>query len=281
MTIKNNFFKKKIFKSFFFHKYLTIVFLEDYFYQNLMDHLKKLWYTFFCLNNSSFTKRLFMKRYMSICALTTIFACSLYGFEELPHQYFFNQDDATSKMRYMESVWISQHAATKNEYWTNITQYLPFIIGIYALQKSYTIKPDDKVTNYFKTILNAENIYFGLGIGCASTIIAEILNNYINDQAARTTVHNFFVNWEVNKNHTPDPLVPMFSLIAGIIEVQGEEIILKNAQFIVQNVQFAVIRNFDKQYESFLKAQSYSNLADTKTVTEIIKNSIEIIQKFK
>ena len=226
-------------------------------------------------------KGYFMKKQMSVYALIAILTSQVYAFQELPQHQFFNQDDATSKMRYMERVWISQHAGFKNDMWKSITQYIPFLIGGYALYQSFTMKENDKVTNYFKTILNAENVYFTVGLGCASSIIIETLNNYINDKAARTTVHNFFENWEINKNHTPEVLLPMFSLIAAIIDVQGEDVILDQAQFIVDSVQFAVIRNFEKQYESYLKAQSYSNLTDTKTVTEIIKNSIEVIQKIK
>jgi hypothetical protein len=222
-----------------------------------------------------------MKTNMSIYALIAIFTSQICAFQELPHHEFFNQNTTTTKMRYMESLWILEHAGLKNEMWKNITQYVPLLIGGYAMYQSFTMTKDDKLTNYFKTILNAENIYFGIGLGCASTVIIETLNNYINEKAARTTVHNFFANWEVNKNHTPEELLPIFSLIAEIIEVQGEEIILEQAQFILNNVQFVIIRNFEKQYESYLKSQSYNNLADTKTITEIIKNSIEVIQKFK
>ncbi len=218
---------------------------------------------------------------MSVLALIAAFTSQICAFQELPQHQFFNQDDATSKMRYMENIWISQHATLKNNMWKNVTQYIPFLIGGYSLYQSFTMDEQDRVTNYFKTILTAQNVYFTIGLGCASTMIIEGLNNYINTKAARTTVHDFFANWEINKNHTPEALLPMFSLIAAIIDVQGEEVILEQAQFIVSNVQFAVIRNFDKQYESYLKTQSYSNLADTKTVTEIIKNTIEVIQKFK
>ena len=59
------------------------------------------------------------------------------------------------------------------------------------------------------------------------------------------------------------------------------EALLSQATTIVENIQFVVTRHFDGRYKNILDAKGYDALAETKTISDVIKNTTDIVKNIK
>ncbi|MBV8660682.1 MAG: hypothetical protein JO129_00875 [Candidatus Dependentiae bacterium] len=188
----------------------------------------------------------------------------------------FKQADEKAQWSFVEKKFITDIAASKQLTWTHVSNVIPAAVLIgtgidFMEQKDLTVKID---------LLTKVNIY-KISMLLASTLMAtQFTECIISHRANRAAIQDFFSHWDQNKNYVPAELFEAFQLIADTMESEGEEVILKSANEIIDAIQFIVTRHFDARYKNILEIKAANALADVKTFGEIIKNTIETTGKF-
>lgn len=199
--------------------------------------------------------------YLIIASIHTVFA-----FEE--QSLFINQ-----KYEFIEREFITHIVAEKNSYWSNALAIIPISLGMFA---AYNLAHGDeqnltKESIVLKNLLTHKHIYSFILLGCAGFSAHTILSQYITHKANYNAVKKFFENWEHNKFYTPDLFLQTFESIALEIEKQGNVFIVKNANKIVETVQFIITRHFYTRYQKILEINAYNAIAETKSVLEVLQ----------
>lgn len=207
-----------------------------------------------------------MKKYSYIFSFIIITMQTIFAFEE--QSLFINQ-----KYEFIEREFITHIAVEKNNFWANVLATIPVTLGIFAAcnladgnEKTLT-----KENIVLKNLLTHTHIYSFILLGCAGFSASTILNKYITNKAHYNAVKKFFSRWKKNKRYTPDLFLETFESIALEIEKKGDRFIAKNANKIVETIQFIITRHFHARYDNILKINAYNAIAETKSILEILQ----------
>ena len=141
-------------------------------------------------------------------------------------------------------------------------------------QKSHYIKLDHN-KDFIKDLLHVENIYLTIATAATTIFAAQSLQCYLNYHFNRQIVEDFLQDWDRNRSLTPHQFHHIFDALTNIMDINGDETVLKHANEIVDLMQSAIMRHFEKRYESALKIQAINNLSDTKSILDILKTATE------
>ncbi len=217
-----------------------------------------------------------MKKQLCIFSFALAMVTNVIAFDELT---MFDETNEASKWTFIENKFITQPAAEKQFIWTHVGAVATGLVIAGTGATWFSLKDEDRKVNLSTNMFATGNVL--AGVSCAATAILTTsgLDCYLAARANRNAVANFFNNYENNQFFVPEELQNAFDLIAEAIEFAGMNAVLENADDIVGLIQFQVMRHFEKRYEKVLQATAATALADAKTVTEIVKNSIESVSK--
>ena len=142
-----------------------------------------------------------------------------------------------------------------------------------------TVTTDVKNTDFIQTLLTPQNIYTILGLSATALLVVQYLECELSSRANRNAVEDFFNNWEENKLYVPAELKEAFDGIAEMIELQGQEAVLKKSDEIVNAIKYITTRQLSR-YSKSLEISACNTLGNTKTITDIVKNAADISSKF-
>ena len=218
-----------------------------------------------------------MKKQLFIFSFAVAMVTNVIAFNELT---MFDETNEASKWTFIENKFITQPAAEKQFIWTHVGAAVTglVIVGTFGTHLATSSKDLNEQPKLDK-MLTMGNILTGFGSAATAIGATSALDCYLSARANRNAVANFFNNYENNQFFVPEELQNAFDLIAEAIEFAGMDAVLVNADDIVGLIQFQVMRKFEKRYEKVLQATAVNALADAKTVTEIVKNSIESVSK--
>ncbi len=217
-----------------------------------------------------------MKKQLFTFSLVLAMASNMIAFNELS---MFDETSQESKWVLIEKKFITQPSTEKKLIWTHINSAATLLfaggtLGTYAILSSEQCK--NKLS---EQIMDTGNILAGFGTAATFMSATSALDCYLSTRANRNTIASFFNNYDENRFFVPSELEEAFDLIAESIELFGQESILNEANEIVELIQFHVMRHFEKRYEKVLQITAVNAVADAKTVTEVLKNSIECVGK--
>ena len=208
-----------------------------------------------------------MKKQLYIFSFALAMMSSINAFNELT---LFDEADQKSKWAFVEKKFITDIYKSKKIVWEYVSATaLATTIGFAACKYAYIPAGNE---DFINTLRQQKNVYSMLGLGSAAMFINQGFDAYLTTYANRNAVANFFGNWDKNQFYTPAELEDAFDIIAEMMELQGQEAVLENADDIVDTINFIVMRHFDARYKSVLDAKSRDALSDTKTITEAFKN---------
>ena len=214
-----------------------------------------------------------MKKQLFIFSFVVAMASNVIAFDE---RTMFDETNEASKWTFIENKFITQPAAEKQLIWTHASAIATGLVIVGTGVTWFNLeKRDTPMGNAF----TQGNVIAAIGTAATAIISTSGLDCYLAARAHRNAVTNFFNNYEENQFFVPAELEQAFDKIAESIEFAGLDAVLLHADDIVELIQFQVMRHFEKRYEKVLQATAVNALADAKTVTEILKNSIESVSK--
>lgn len=154
----------------------------------------------------------------------------------------------------------------------------PVIIEDKAVTKP--VAPKVVYEDILKLALEPKNAYTILTVGTVLYMMHQLYESQTTSSTNYKAVADFFANWDENQSYCPKDIFEGFEIIAEMIENEGDEFIVNNADTIVDTIQFLIKRHFEKRYEKSLQVEAAFSLGDAKTITEIVKNSLENVGKF-
>jgi hypothetical protein len=209
-----------------------------------------------------------MKKQLQIFSFALAMMSSINAFDELT---LFDEADQKSKWALVEKKFITDVYKYKKIVWEYVSASALAVTAVFAGHQ-YLAIPTGSENDFINTLRQQKNVYSMLGLGSAAMLVNQGLDAYLTTRANRNAVAEFFGNWDQNQFYTPTELEDAFDIIAEMMELQGQEAVLENANEIVDTIHFIVMRHFDGRYKSILEAKSRDALADTKTISEAFKN---------
>jgi hypothetical protein len=212
-----------------------------------------------------------MKKQLFIFSFAVAMISNVIAFDE---RSMFDETNEESKWTFVENKFITKPAAEKAYIWKHLSAGAVAAVAIGAFVKLGYLNDADRNDDFSKKIFTTGNVLAGLSSLSAVTFTTSALECYLSARANRNAVADFFTNWDQNQFFVPAELQDAFDTIAETIELEGKEVVLKNADEVVSTVEFLVMRHFEKRYEKLLQITAVSALNDNKTATEIFKNII-------
>jgi len=194
---------------------------------------------------------------------------------------FFDETNNDAKWEFVEKKFITDIADSKQFVWQHITPWILGSIASVAAWQSYQTSIKENNTDFVKSMLQTSNVYFITSTAAATILATQGFQCFLSNYANRQAIEEFFVNWDENATYTPKELTEAFDMIAETLELQGKEAVLEHADEIVDMIQFVTMRHFKDRYKNILEYKASNALADTKTLGEIIKISLESADKLK
>lgn len=211
-----------------------------------------------------------------------LFACMVLAIHSMiafDSRKVFNVKDRESQYLFLEKNFYTDVYAAKNSLWKHIQISIPVVCGVFAGYK-YATWTETEVAKELKDSLTAKNLYCTAAALSATIVGIESLQCYIHHYIHRQALAKFLQNWDANRPYTPQELHHVFDALVAIMDIKGNEIVLAQASEIIEVIQFIVMRHFTARYDKVLSIQAIDNLTSTKTILEIIKNSIDINKNF-
>ena len=131
-----------------------------------------------------------------------------------------------------------------------------------------------KNIDFIQSLLTPQNVYTILGLSATALLVVQYLECELSSRANRNAVEDFFNNWEENQFYVPAELKEAFDAIAEMIELQGQEAVLKKSDEIVNAIKYITTRQLSR-YSKSLEISACNTLGNVKTIGEIFKNAIE------
>ncbi len=218
-----------------------------------------------------------MKKQLFIFGFAVAMATNAMAFNE---RSMFDETNEESKWIFVEKAFISAPSDYKKLAWTHVEAVVTGLIAVGAATTFGTLYHYNQLNDKIENPLSVGNVSGGAAVAATALYATSALECYLSNQANRNAVEDFFNNWEQNQYFVPAELQDAFDTIAYTIELEGKDVVLNNANAIVDTIQFIVMRHFEKRYEKLLQITAVNSLADTKTAGEILKNAVETTSKF-
>ena len=209
-----------------------------------------------------------MKKQLFALVCVTAMVTNLIAFNE---RSMFDATNQASKWTFVENKFVTKIADEKRTTWAHLGAGVTALVACGTASQLF-INRDNLDDNFATGSLFTNGIVYGGATAFSgATFFTSALDCYISRQANRNAVENFFSNWDKNKAFVPTELQDGFELIAEAMVNNGKQAVLKNANEIVEMIQFIVTRHFEGRYKATLETKGRDALADTKTTSEIVK----------
>lgn len=139
---------------------------------------------------------------------------------------------ANNELKYLEFVFIEQPKAELAQIAQNLQAGIFAVIASLTIANNYWTKPQE--INW----INAT------AYGTLTKIVYEYLINNIQQSIQQKALANFMQNWDVNKTHIPEELVPAFEEIAQTYTQSPEQ-----ASQLIDIIHHLIEHEFSKRYE--------------------------------
>ena len=209
-----------------------------------------------------------MKKQLCAFAFMITMASNAMAFND---RSLFDDTSEASKWTFVENKFVTKIAAEKSFMWAHIGAGVTALVAI--MTGSQLLLNRNNLNDKFSdgNVFTNGTVYGGATAFASGAFTISALDCYIAAQANRNAVTEFFSNWDKNKSFVPTELQAGFELIAEAMHAKGKQAVLKNADEIVEMIQFLVIRHFEGRYKNTLETKGRDALADTKTTSEVVK----------
>jgi hypothetical protein len=204
---------------------------------------------------------------------------------------FYDETDEKAQWEVIEAAFITNPARAKQLCWRHIESIVPGIVCSIAAYKTlevYDALPftSEKVTKETKNFgifeIGNPKIYSPLILVTSGAVLTyNYAQCYLEHQANRDAIQNFFANYDDNQYFVPASLQDAFDTIAERIELEGMDEVLVDANDYVDIINDIVMRHFESRYKSVLDAKGRSALTEAKTFTEVFRNFFDGVHKIK
>lgn len=213
-----------------------------------------------------------MKKQLFTLGLLNLFAVNLMG-SSFDEHTLFDSNNEKAQWEFLEKAFITNIHAEKQLIWNHISAAFVASLGLGSGYQLYNGTTSN--SQLAKTDLFSPTSLYSAVLGSSVALLSiKGLACHLSNQANRNAVEAFFTNWDQNQFYTPEALQEAFDIIAETIELQGLDAVLASADDIVDTIQFVVMRHFDGRYKKALEFQAFNALNDSKTFSEIIKNTV-------
>ena len=235
-----------------------------------------------------------MKKQLCILACITLTMNSLIAFDS---KKAFNAKDSESQYMFLEKTFITDIYEEIDNTWKHLQAIIPATCAAIATYKYLNLP--EQYSPMYRNIGNLDgaevkrrldikaledkdnsNIIQSLYLAAATISVAVVgiqgLQCYINYYTNRQAVANFLKNWNTNRAFTPQEFHHIFDTLQSVMEINGDEAVLKHATEIVGLMQFMIMRHFTDRYNAALSMQAVDNMSDTKSMLDLIKSALDI-----
>ena len=214
-----------------------------------------------------------MKKQLYIFTFAIAMMTTVNAFDQLT---MFDETNEESKWAVIEKVFITDINEAKQSFWKHLSGVAVSTLIAGGAYQTYNANPEAK----FMDSLQLSRNFYCLGtLAMGGLLATQTIQCHLSNQTNRNAVTKFFGNWDKNQFYTPAALKEAFDIIAETMELEGNEATLKNADEIIDTIQFIIMRHFEKRYEKVLQFTAATALSDTKTAGEILKNAVETTVK--